>query len=75
MSVSTYKTFSEFRFLGCLYTGLSLLVRALNDLFPALVLALHIISELDVSRASPGACYIIISLVQWRDIPEMVSES
>ena len=72
MSVSTYKTFSRFSFLGCLYTGLSFLFRAMNDLFLGRVLAPHIFSELDVSLGSPGA-FIIILLVQWRDIPETVS--
>ena len=72
MSVSTYKTFSGFSFLGCQYTVLSLLVRALNDLFLGRVMASHIISEVDISPGDPGAC-IIIPLVQWRDIPEIVS--
>ena len=41
--------------MGCLYTGLSLLVRALNDLFLGCVYALYIISELNVSLGNPGA--------------------
>ena len=72
MSVPTYKAFLGFSFLGCLYTGLTFLVRALHDIFLKRVLALHIISELDVALGNPGAC-IIIPLVQWRDIPETVS--